>query len=91
MSLFSKYLKGWTFRSTTPSFDVNDEIDVFVAESNSDGNGHAYIGDTHLIVEDAGPETVEKRVRVRITEFDESNATGRGEFLEVVGESSYSQ
>ncbi|MDJ1433237.1 TRAM domain-containing protein [Halostagnicola sp. A-GB9-2] len=91
MSLFTKYLKGWTFRSTTPSFDVGDEIAVFIAEANGDGNGHAYVGDTKLIVEGAGFDTVEKRVRVRITEFDEATATGRGEFLEVVGESSYTR
>ncbi|QFU81172.1 DUF7513 family protein [Natronorubrum aibiense] len=89
MSLFTKYFKGWKLRTTTPSFDVGEEIDVFVAESNSDGDGHAYIGDTHLIIEGAGPQTVEKRVRVRITEFDETNATGRGDFVKVVGESSY--
>ncbi|SIR61581.1 DUF7513 family protein [Natronorubrum thiooxidans] len=90
MSLFKKYFKGWTLRTTTPSFEVGDEINVFVAASNSDGNGHAYIGDTHLLIEGAGPQTVEKRVRIRVTEFDETDATGRGEFLEVVGESSYS-
>ncbi|ELY98535.1 TRAM domain-containing protein [Natrialba chahannaoensis JCM 10990] len=89
MSIFKKYLKGWQFRDTTPSLTAGDELDVFVAESNSDGNGHVYIGDTHLIVEGAGPTTVEKRVRVRVTEFDETDATGRGEFLEIVGESSY--
>jgi hypothetical protein len=89
MSFFKKYLKGWQFRDTDPSLTVGDELDVFVAESNSTNEGHVYIGDTHLIVEGAGPETVEKRVRIRVTEFDESDATGRGEFIEIVGESSY--
>ncbi|ELY93795.1 TRAM domain-containing protein [Natrialba hulunbeirensis JCM 10989] len=89
MSIFTKYLKGWQFRDTTPSLTVGDELDVFVAEANSDGNGHVYIGDTHLLVEGAGQATVEKRVRVRVTEFDEEAATGRGEFIEIVGESSY--
>ncbi|AGB37141.1 DUF7513 family protein [Natronococcus occultus] len=89
MSLFEKYLKGWRFRETNPSLDEGDVIDVFIAESNSSTDGHVYIGDTHLIVEGAGPETVEKRVRVRVTEFDDSTTTGRGEFLEIVGESSY--
>ncbi|WP_306052180.1 DUF7513 family protein [Natronococcus wangiae] len=89
MSFIRKYLKGWKFRDTTPSLTVGDELDVFVAESNSRNEGHVYVGDTHLIVEGAGPETVEKRVRVRVTEFDDATATGRGEFVEVVGESSY--
>ncbi|WP_440771754.1 DUF7513 family protein [Natronorubrum sp. DTA28] len=91
MSFFEKYLKGWTFRSTKPSFDVGDEISVFVSETNGTDAGLAYIGDTQLIVEGAGPEAVEKRVRLRVTEFDEAESIGRGEFLEVVGESSYTQ
>ncbi|WP_137288716.1 DUF7513 family protein [Natronorubrum halophilum] len=89
MSFFQKYFGGWTFRSTRPSFEPGDEIDVFVAETNGTDAGLAYVGDTKLRVEGAGPETVEKRVRVRVTEFDETDATGNGEFLEIVGESSY--
>ncbi|MDQ2049359.1 TRAM domain-containing protein [Natronolimnohabitans sp. A-GB9] len=89
MSLLTKYLKGWRFRSTTPSLETGDEINVFVAETNGTDEGLAYIGDTELRIEGAGPDTVEKRVRVRVTAFDETDATARGEFLEVVGESSY--
>ncbi|SFC41496.1 TRAM domain-containing protein [Halobiforma haloterrestris] len=89
MSVFDKYFKGWHFRDSSPSLSTGDELSVFIAESNSNREGHAYIGDTHLIVEGAGPETVEKRVKVRVTEFDETSATGRGEFVEIVGESSY--
>ncbi|MFC4438658.1 MULTISPECIES: DUF7513 family protein [Natrialbaceae] len=89
MSFLKKYFKGWQFRDTSPSLTEGDVFDVFVAESNSNNEGHVYIGDTHLVVNGAGPETVEKRVRVRVTEFDSATATGRGEFLEIVGESSY--
>ena len=89
MSVLMKYLKGWRFRSSTPSLTEGDEINVFVAESEDRDTGLAYIGDTELRIDGAGPETVEKRVRVRVTEFDASDATGRGEFLEVVGGSSY--
>ncbi|AGB15168.1 hypothetical protein Halru_0535 [Halovivax ruber XH-70] len=55
----------------------------------STGMGVADIGDTRLYVEGVGPEHVDVQIRVRITEFDESTATGRGEFVQVVGESSY--
>ena len=89
MSLFSKYLKGWRLRANRPTLEPGSEIDVFVAETNGT-SGRAYIGDTALIVNGAGPETVEKQVRVRVTDFDETTATGQGELLEVVGESSYS-
>lgn len=54
-----------------------------------EGIGVADIGDTRLYVEGIGPEHVDLQVRVRVTEFDESTATGRGEFVDVVGESSY--
>ncbi|ELZ11714.1 TRAM domain-containing protein [Halovivax asiaticus JCM 14624] len=115
MSLFDAFRTGWTFRTSTPSLTVGDEVGVFIhrhqehagdgdgaatatadatetdAEdgSSSQGVGVASIGDTQLYVDGTGPEHVDKRVRVRITEFDESTATGRGEFVAVVGESSY--
>ncbi|ELZ09681.1 TRAM domain-containing protein [Natrinema thermotolerans] len=89
MSIFGKYLTGWTFRANRPSLEVGSEIDVFISETNGSA-GRAYIGDTELLVEGAGPETVEKQVRVRVTDFDETTATGEGDLVEVVGESSYS-
>ncbi|QCS42316.1 TRAM domain-containing protein [Natrinema versiforme] len=88
MSLLGKYFKGWRFRTSRPAFKQGSEVDVFIAESNGT-SGRAYIGDTELVIEGAGPDCVEKQVRVRITEFDEAAASGRGEFVEVVGESSY--
>ncbi len=89
MSFLGKYLKGWRLRANRPTLEVGSEIDIFVAETNGT-SGRAYIGDTELIVEGAGPEAVEKQVRVRVTEFDETTASGRGELVEIVGESSYS-
>ncbi|WP_408958377.1 TRAM domain-containing protein [Natrinema sp. 74] len=89
MSLLSKYLKGWRFRANHPSLEEGAEIDVFVAETNGT-SGRAFIGDTELVVDGAGPDAVEKQVRVRVTDFDETTASGRGELLEIVGESSYS-
>ncbi|WP_222918765.1 TRAM domain-containing protein [Natrinema sp. SYSU A 869] len=88
MSFLGKYLKGWRFRTSRPALEQGSEVDVFIAESNGT-SGRAYIGDTELVVEGAGPGTVEKQVRVRVTEFDETTASGRGELLEIVGESSY--
>ncbi|MBZ6493354.1 DUF7513 family protein [Natrinema longum] len=90
MSFLEKYLKGWRFRTSRPSLEPGSEVTVFIAESNGTA-GRAYIGDTELIVEDAGPETIEKQVRVRVTEFDDAAATGRGEFIEIVGQSSYAE
>jgi uncharacterized protein YacL len=89
MSLVGKYLRGWTFRANRPVLEEGSEIDVFIAETNG-STGRAYVGDTELLVDGAGPETVEKRVRVRVTSFDETTATGEGELVAVVGGSSYS-
>lgn len=90
MTLLEKYFKGWRFRSSTPSFDPGDEVSVFVNRYDEpEGVGVARIGDTSLYVEGTGPEHVERRVRVRVTEFDAANASGRGEFVETVGGSSY--
>jgi len=114
MSLFDAFSAGWTFRTSTPSLTVGDEVSVFIhrhqehagdgdgtvaatadasdadaEDEASQGVGVASIGDTQLYVDGTGPEHVDKRVRVRITEYDESTATGRGEFVAVVGESSY--
>ncbi|SDR26736.1 DUF7513 family protein [Natronobacterium texcoconense] len=89
MSLLEKYFKGWQFRSTTPSLEPGTEVNVFVSRYDGDGIGVVNVGDTRLYVEGVDPAHVEKRVRVEVTSFDEEKSTGRGEFREVVGESSY--
>lgn len=89
MSFFKNYLKGWHFRTNRPSLEPNSTVDVFMAEHDGDV-GIAFIGDTRLQIEGAKPEHKEKQVRVAITEFDSNRSVGRGEFVDVVGESSYS-
>ncbi|WP_265109243.1 DUF7513 family protein [Halosolutus halophilus] len=89
MSLLGKYFRGWSFRSTTPSLVPGSEVNIFVSEYDGDGVGIANVGDTRLYVEGVDPDDVGRRVRVAVTSFDETDATGRGEFREVVGESSY--
>ena len=90
MSLFDKYLKGWSFRTTRPSLEPGSTIDVFLAEYDAvEDAGLAYLGDTKLHVEGATPEHVEQQIRVKVTEFDSNGGVGRGEFVEVVGDSSY--
>jgi len=91
VSFLSKYFRGWRFRTTRPSLEEGSEVNVFVSEYDGDGTGIANIGDTRLYVENVEPEHVDKRVRVRVTEFDEKRSVGRGTFREVVGESSYTR
>jgi hypothetical protein len=47
------------------------------------------VGDTVLRLEDGDPDLVDKRVRCRVTAFDEDAATGRAVHLETVGESAF--
>ncbi|QLG47941.1 DUF7513 family protein [Natrinema halophilum] len=88
MNFLQKYLTGWRFRANRPTLEEGTELEVFVAETNGT-SGRAFIGDTELIIDGAGPETVEKQVRVRVTKFDEASATGHGDLLDVVGQSSF--
>lgn len=105
MSLAGKYFEGWRFRTTNPSLSPGDEVDVFVnrhevrevrgtsdderSTAANEGVGVARIGDTLLYVEGTEPDHVGLRVRARVTEFDGSSSTGRAEYVETVGTSSY--
>jgi hypothetical protein len=88
MSRFDKYLEGWGFRSKYPSFDVGDEISVFVTGS-EDGVQLARVGDTKLRIPGAPDDLVDKRVRLRVTEFDDEEHVGEAEYIETVGESAF--
>ncbi|WP_336034625.1 DUF7513 family protein [Halobacterium yunchengense] len=88
MSLISKYTKGWTFRTNKPSFDVDEEVSVFVTGV-EDGTPVARIGDSKLRLVDAPDGLVDKRVLLRVTSFDEDAHVGKAEYLETVGESAY--
>lgn len=88
MSLLGKYLKGWSFRTSRPSFDVDDEIQVFLTGV-QDGDVVARVGDTIIRVPDADTAYVDTRCRIRITEFDDGEATGEATFVEKVGGSAF--
>ncbi|WP_122087906.1 DUF7513 family protein [Halalkalicoccus subterraneus] len=90
MSFLSKYLKGWSLRTTRPTLQPGKEVNVFLAEYDpGEESALALVGDTRLYVSNAGPEHVGKRVRVAVKEFQPDDSVGYGEFVEVVGESSY--
>ncbi|WP_338739539.1 DUF7513 family protein [Haloplanus salilacus] len=88
MSLLGKYLRGWSFRTSRPSFDVDDEIEVFLTGVEN-GTVVARVGDTIIRVPDADPEYVDTQCRIRITEFDDGDATGEATFVAKVGESAF--
>jgi hypothetical protein len=88
MSLLGKYLRGWSFRTARPTFDVDEEIEVFLTGVR-DGTVVARVGDTIIRVPDADPSDVDTRCRIRITEFDDDDATGEATLLATVGESAF--
>ncbi|MFB6071852.1 MAG: hypothetical protein ABEJ88_02695 [Halobacterium sp.] len=88
MSLLGKYTKGWSFRTNKPSFDEGDDLSVFVTGT-EDGVPVARVGDSKLRLVDAPDGLVDKRVRLRVTSFDDDTHTGEAEYLETVGESAF--
>ena len=90
MSLISKYLSGFSFRTTTPSLEPGRTVNVFVSEyDEATGEGIAFIGDTELRVAGFDADDVDKRVAVDVREYDADTGEARGEFVDVVGASSY--
>ncbi|WP_199174925.1 DUF7513 family protein [Halegenticoccus soli] len=83
-----KYLTGWSFRTTHPSFEVGEEISVFVT-GYENGTAVVRVGDTVIRVPDAPDGLLDRRVRVRVTDFAENDHVGEAEYLETVGESAF--
>ncbi len=88
MSLLEKYLAGWEFRSNRPSFDAGDEVELFVT-GRENGAQIARVGDSKLRLADAPDDLLDKRVRLKVTSFDDSDHVGEAEYLKTVGESAF--
>jgi hypothetical protein len=78
-----KLFAGWTFRTNRPSYAVGDELTAFVT-GYTDGVAQVRIGDTIITLPDAEGGLGDRLVRLRVTEFDDGESTGRGELLGVV-------
>jgi hypothetical protein len=82
MSRFEKYFAGWRFRTRRPSYEPGDELVADV--TGADGETSVVrIGDTRLDLDEAVP--ADTRVRVRVTDFDETTHRGEAELLAVLG------
>jgi hypothetical protein len=91
MSRFSAFTEGWSFRSSTPTFERGQEIAAFVT-GRENGTQIARIGDTVLRLDtaDEGDEDLlDTRVRLRVEDFDTDDHTGRATVLERLGGSSF--
>lgn len=87
-SFLEKYTKGWSFRTNKPSFQEGDEISVFVTGVEA-GTPVARIGDTKLRLTNGSADLVDKRVYLRVTEFDEDEHVGEAEYLRTIGDSAF--
>lgn len=83
MSLLEKYLKGWTFRTSKPSFEPGDEMELYVTDA-EDGTPIARVGDSFIHISDGSAALVGTRVRVRVDRFDDDTHTGHATMLEPV-------
>jgi hypothetical protein len=88
MSVWEKYTKGWTFRTSRPTFEVGEELDVFVTGFEGE-TAIVRVGDTILRVPDAPRDALDKRVRLRVESFDDNDHDGTATLLDVVGEGTY--
>jgi hypothetical protein len=89
MSLLQKYLAGWAFRSNYPSFEAGDEVELFVT-GREDGAQIARVGDSKLRLDEDAPDgLLDKRVRLKVTSFDDDAHVGDAEYLETVGTSAF--
>ncbi|WP_435066792.1 DUF7513 family protein [Haloplanus sp. C73] len=78
-----KLVAGLTFRTNTPAYESGDELTAFVT-GYADGAALVRIGDTVLTLSDAPSGLVDTLVRIRVTEFDTADSTGRAELLDVL-------
>lgn len=88
MSVFDKFLAGWSFRDSTPAYDPGDAIEVMVT-GEGDGGHVARIGDSTLRIEDAPDDAVNTRVIVDVESWDGATHTGRATYRKTVGESAF--
>lgn len=80
MSRLSAFIKGLTFRTATPKFEVGRELPAIV--TGRDGrDALVRIGDTVLRVDDADLR-IDDEVVVRVTSFDASRSTGEATLVD---------
>ncbi|SDZ76994.1 hypothetical protein SAMN04488065_0175 [Haloplanus vescus] len=83
---FRKLFAGLTFRTNKPTYDAGDELTAFVT-GYAEGVARVRIGDTVITLPDAQSGLTDQLVKIRVTEFDDADATGQAELLDVLDRS----
>ena len=100
MSVFDKFLAGWSFRGSTPDYAAGDVLEVMVTGegggagegggSAGEGGDHvARIGDSTLRIEGAPEDAINTRIIVDVDSWDDSAHAGRATYRKTVGESAF--
>lgn len=90
MRRLDAFFKGWSFRTSTPDFEVGQEFAGFVTGFDAEeGVALVRVGDTVLRILDGSADLIDTRVRLRVEEFDTNDHTGSAIVLEQIGEESY--
>ncbi|ELZ59684.1 MULTISPECIES: DUF7513 family protein [Halorubrum] len=94
MSVFDKFLAGFSFRGSTPDYAAGDVLEVMVTGVEDDGGvgggtAIARIGDSTLRIEGAPADAVNTRVIVDVESWNETEHRGIGTYRETVGESAF--
>ncbi|GAA0720083.1 hypothetical protein J2744_001781 [Halorubrum trapanicum] len=88
MSVFDKFLAGWSFRGSTPDYAAGNALEVMVT-GEGDGDHVARIGDSTLRIEGAPVDAVDTRIIVDVESWDDATHTGRATYRKTVGESAF--
>jgi hypothetical protein len=88
MSVLRKYFAGIQFRERKPEFEAGSKISAFLTDAEGD-DLIARIGDSKVLVTDAGTANLNDRVLIEISETEDCEYTARGNFIKRVGEGSF--
>lgn len=80
MSAWQSLFTGWTRRTSTPEFEVGEQITAYLSDyEEAEQLGVVRIGDTVLKVRGVMPEQVEQLVTLKVTQFDAQAHHGEAE------------
>lgn len=84
------FLKSWQFRSSRPDFEEGETIELYATGFEPESkNLLARVGDSLLRVNGGTEDMVDRKLKVKVTEFDKSDSRGEAELLEAFESSEF--